>query len=300
MQKYLLHIVFLPKNLLFWGETLLKPKPPGDAAAEVSLGEAAKSGSPNEFVSPPPALSLSLQLDLSLAADRSCRGCLTYRESFIPNNFQSLLLLWFIPLQFRSHFSQFYFCLQETSSILVQFPLAHTLPVAQICLLFIFISVFVFFSSCGLYSQDLSPLLPWSVSESSDFVFLPSAFFLAWYLTVVFAEGQGEEKGGGMRVKRQNFGILAPISARDAQGTAVGWAQYCPVFHSYIHGSSLCYADYTLKRSNFGLLWNFFSITRDGKMQLFAQHRLFILCIGQGRNISLPQFPPSWSLSLFP
>lgn len=54
-------------------------------------GEAAKSGSPPQFVHSPPVLALSPELCLLLTADPSCRGCLTCREGFIPNNFQTLL-----------------------------------------------------------------------------------------------------------------------------------------------------------------------------------------------------------------
>lgn len=56
--------------------------------------------------------------------------------------------------------------------------LAHPLPVAQICLLLIFISVFVFLSPCRLCARDLSPPFPQSVSKSSDFALPSSAFAL--------------------------------------------------------------------------------------------------------------------------
>jgi len=78
--------------------------------------------------------------------------------------------------------------------------LAHPLPVAQICLLLIFISVFVFLSPCRLCAQDLSPPFPQSVSKSSDFTLPSSAFALGnteqrqemWHL---LWDGEGGREG---------------------------------------------------------------------------------------------------------
>lgn len=49
----------LEEALLKPSRSFLKLQPPGDVAAETPVGEADESGSPNRFVSPAPALSLS-------------------------------------------------------------------------------------------------------------------------------------------------------------------------------------------------------------------------------------------------
>lgn len=196
LQKHLFPLLFSSQIFLFGGAAA---KASQEELPEAQAWEWGCRNPSGETICPfPSRFGFVTRAVFALTADTSCRGCLTCWEGFIPNNFQTLLPSWFIPLRFRSHFSQFYLCLQESLSILVPFPLSlsgsHAPCSPNLSSFHIYFSICLLLPVPAALSGFISSLSLICLGvQWLCFSFFSR--FLGQGLTVVFAEGKWEGRG---------------------------------------------------------------------------------------------------------